>query len=348
MLNIAVLLIRRRFSFMLTAWKRVLIIVLVCVCRIAGACAETLEPLQMDSNAIGPAPKDAAYISDTEYRDASISVKIYYGNYEETEYVCAHIKISDPSQLRTASANGYFANNSHSEFRGSIIAENVNAVVAINGDYYTKSDQCLVVMRQCKQIRNKANGTKDLLLIDKQGNFSVLPNSPRDADSYVADKQGNWSVQPGCTAADYKAYLQAHQDEMYQVFCFGPVLVQNGESVISTDYLNKYIGSYKHTQRTAIAQLGPLEYMVVACSGPQSGEDVGLTIFDFASLCELLGKQLSENGCILAYNMDGGNSAELIFKGPDKNGNLKYMKMNSTDVGERDLSDIIYFATLVK
>lgn len=308
------------------AWKRTLIVALLCI-FCAAACAETLEPLDMDSCECGPAPKDACYLSDTEYEDESISVKLYYGKYGKTDYVYAHVKISDPSQLRTASANGRFMNNYGGELRGSQIAGNVNAVVAINGDYFTKPDKCQVVMRQGKQIRNKADGTKDLLLIDRQGNFSVLSQ---------------------CTAAAYKAYLQEHQSEMYNVFCFGPVLVQNGESVIPADYKNGYIGAENETQRAAIAQLGPLEYMLIACSGPQSGQGVGLKIVDFAALCEMVGKQLNENGCKLAYNLDGGNSAEFIFKAPNKKGVLKYAKVNSPEIGERFLSDIIYFATLVK
>ncbi|MBQ6961323.1 MAG: phosphodiester glycosidase family protein [Clostridia bacterium] len=366
---------------MFTAWKRMLIIALLCVCCVS-ACAETLEPLDMDSFDCGPAPRDEAYtFSDpddqdgsdslkqyykkysdknaevkgfdlcTGYEDESISVKLYHGTYGKTDYVYAHVKISDPSQLRTASANGPFTNNSNATAKGSKMAANVNAVLAINGDYYTKPDKCQVVMRQGKQVRNRADGTKDLLVIDRQGNFTALPESPRDAGSYALDPQRNYYVSPGCTAAKYKEYLQEHQNEMYQVFCFGPVLVQNGVSVISEDYRNGYVGSHNLAQRTAIAQLGPLEYMVIACNGPQSSPkgDMGLTLYEFASICETAGKQLSENGCLLAYNMDGGNSAQMIFKALDtKKGALRYVKVSSPDIGERQLSDILYFATLVK
>ncbi|MBR4537371.1 MAG: phosphodiester glycosidase family protein [Clostridia bacterium] len=307
------------------AWKRMIIVALLCTCCFA-ACAETLEPLDMDSCEPGPAPQDASYISDTEYQDESISVKLYSGRYAQTDYVCAHVKISHPSQLRTATSNSSFRDTSEGTTRGRIIAEKVNAVVAINGDYFIKTDKCQVVLRQSQQVRNHADGHMDLLVIDKNGDFSALPQ---------------------CTKDEYKEYMRLHEYEMYNVFCFGPVLVQDGVSVIPEDYANGYVGAKNDTQRSAIAQLGPLEYLLITCSGPQSENNKGLTIYEFAGLCEMMGKQLNENGCALAFNLDGGNSATLVFKTLDAKGNLSYAKVNCPEI-ERQLSDIIYFATLVK
>ncbi len=306
-------------------WKRMLIIALLCVCCF-GACAEGLEPLDMESLAPGPVPSGAAYLSDMEYQDESIHVRLYYGRYAKTDYVCAYVKISHPSQLRTATSNTSFRDTAEGTIRGRNIAEKVNAVVAINGDYFTKTDKCQVVLRQSQQVRNQADGHMDVLVIDKNGDFTALPQ---------------------CTKDEYKEYMRLHEYEMYNVFCFGPVLVQNGASVIPDGYANGYVGAKNETQRSAIAQLGPLEYLLITCSGPQSENSKGLTIPEFASLCELVGNRLSENGCQLAFNLDGGNSATLIFKALDKKGDLSYVKVNCPEI-ERQLSDIIYFATLVK
>ena len=73
----------------------------------------------------------------------------------------------------------------------------------------------------------------------------------------------------------------------------------------------------------------------------------GMTLLEFAQACEASGKKLNENGCVLAFNLDGGNSATLIFKAQNKKGGLDYVKVNCPEI-ERQLSDIIYFATLVK
>ena len=309
------------------AWKRMIIVALLCTCCFA-ACAETLEPLDMDSCEPGPVPQDASYISDTEYQDESISVKLYSGRYAQTDYVCAHVKISHPSQLRTATSNSSFRDTSEGTTRGRIIAEKVNAVVAINGDYFIKTDKCQVVLRQSQQVRNHADGHMDLLVIDMNGDLSVLPN---------------------CTKQYYKEFNDQNRSQLYNIFCFGPMIVQDGVSVIPAGYKNNSIGAQKSTQRSAIAQLGTLEYMLVSTNGPQSPGNKGMTLEEFAHVCEDAGKRLNENGCRIAYNMDGGNSAAMIFREMDPvKGTLQMKRVNSFDISERHLSDIIYFATLVK
>ena len=294
--------------------------------------AETvLEPLPMDRVAVGSPPKDANYISDTEYVDESISVKIYEGRYADTDYVYAHVKISHPSQLRTAPADVRASKNStfktSATARGRLVAENANAVIAMNGDYFTK-DECKVVLRMGTQYRNNADNLRDLLVIDTNGNFSYL-NAP--------------------SKADYAAYYEVNQANLYQVFCFGPVLVENGVNLIPANYENGYIGAQKSAQRAAICQLGELEYMMVVCYGNQTKGNKGMTIPEFAAVCDMAGRELKpETGCQLAFNLDGGNSTAMLFKQLDaKSGKLKYAKVNCPEI-ERFLSDIIYFATLVK
>lgn len=322
--------------------RRTLFIVWVlCFMCVCSALGEGLEPLPMDSYVPGPVPADSGFLSDNEFKDASIYVKLYEDRYADTDYVYAYIKISHPSQLRTAPAtiadkrvnisNINFRYTSELTARGRQIANHANAVVSINGDYFIKTDKCQVVFRQGQQVRNAADGSMDLLVIDKNGDFSALPH---------------------CTKAQYNEYLDAHQDEMYNVFCFGPVLVENGASVIDESYLNKGIGSQNSTQRSAIAQLGPLEYMIITCNGPQSKNNKGMTMQEFAAVCEQAGKALSENGCLLAFNLDGGNSSTMNFRfrTTDTTKDKKfgpYTKVNCPEI-ERYLSDIIYFATLVK
>ncbi|MBQ4075086.1 MAG: phosphodiester glycosidase family protein [Clostridia bacterium] len=298
------------------------------------ALAEGFDPLPMNNLSFGAKPKNENYLSNTEYQDESISVKIYEGRFADTDYACAHVKISHPSQLRTIPAAVYqspkaafVARASEANFKGRFVANKVNAVVALNGDFYTKTKVVQVVLRQGKQVRNISEGKSDLLVIDMNGNFSYLPL---------------------CSKEDYQAYYEENQQNMYQVFCFGPALVENGVSRIDESYLNKDIGSQNNTQRSAIAQIAPLEYLLITCNGPQTKNNKGMTIYEFAALCEKLGKELNEDGCELAYNLDGGNSSTLVFKKKDaKTGKLSYVKYNCPEI-ERFLGDVIYFATLVK
>ncbi len=314
--------------------KKAVLILALCALLLCPwiSAAEGLEPLPMDNFQPGPMPSEAGYISPTEYEDASISVKIYQDRYADTDYFFAHIKISHPSQLRTAPA-GIVASPTatfqyETENKATQIAKAANAVIAINGDYYTKADKCAVVLRQNRQYRNFANGYTDLLVIDMNGDLHALPN---------------------CTKQYYKEYMEQNRPQLYNIFCFGPVIVQDGASVIAEDYKNNSIGSQNTTQRSAIAQLGPLEYMLVSTNGPQSPGNKGMTLYEFAKVCEDAGKRLSENGCLIAYNLDGGNSAAMIFREVSpENGKLAMKRVNSSDISERHLSDIIYFATLVK
>ena len=308
--------------------NKTVIFVLVSVLFAALAVSVSAEALPMDNYTFGAAPKQENYISADEYQDSSISVKMYTDTFADTTYNYAHVKISHPSQLRTAPAGlietpkATFRSSTTS--RGRLVARAVNAVVAINGDYHTKSDKCQVVLRMSQQVRNNADGSMDLLVIDKEGNLSALQGYKKD---------------------DYAAFYEANKDNLYQVFCFGPLLCQDGVSVIASDYENRSLGAQNSTQRSAICQIGPLEYLLVTCEGPQSKGSKGMTLMEFAALCEEMGKKFSENGCSLAFNLDGGNSSTMIFKGTNKDGKFAYVKYNCPEI-ERFLSDILYFATL--
>lgn len=328
--------------------KKLSALLLCSLMLLSSALAEGLTPLPMDDLSFGAEPKKENFIVNPEsrvkgqeylshigYEDESISVKVYKDRYADTDYIYAHVKISHPSQLRTAPASMANTKNKRPSFkdkstgRGRLVAGAVNAVISLNGDYYTK-DECTVVLRMGTQVRNRADGTRDLLVIDKNGDFSYLTAPKKE---------------------DYATYYEANKDKLYQVFCFGPVLAENGVSVISEDFLNKSIGSQKGTQRSAICQLGELEYMLITCYGPQSKNNKGMTIYEFAQVCEQAGRKLNpETGCKLAFNLDGGNSSTINFKQDvleKKELKWKYVKINCPEI-ERFLSDIIYFATLVK
>lgn len=128
-----------------------LLMLLVMALTMTVSAETVLEPLPMDTVTAGPKPKTENYLSDTEYVDESISVKIYEGRYADTDYVYAHVKISHPSQLRTAPASMANDKNKRPSFkdkstgRGRLVANAVNAVISINGDYYTK-DECKLAL----------------------------------------------------------------------------------------------------------------------------------------------------------------------------------------------------------
>ena len=262
--------------------NKIVVFVLVSVLFAALAVSVSAEALPMDNYTFGSAPKQENYISADEYQDSSMSVKLYTDTFADTTYSYAHVKISHPSQLRTAPAGlietpkATFRSSTTS--RGRLVARAVNAVVAINGDYHTKSDKCQVVLRMSQQVRNNADGSMDLLVIDKEGNLSALQGYKKD---------------------DYAAFYEANKENLYQVFCFGPLLCQDGASVIAPDYENRALGAQNSTQRSAICQIGPLEYLLVTCEGPQSKGSNQILRVNMANIRRKIEKNPAEPSCII-------------------------------------------------
>ena len=105
---------------------------------------------------------------------------------------------------------------------------------------------------------------------------------------------------------------------------FGPILVEDGKVVAKHYYA---LGETERPySRAALCQIGPLHYMLVTVN--RKGRDVT----QFA-------KHLQEMGVPRAYALDGGQTSTIVT------GNRL---MNPVDYGgQRETSDIIYFATAV-
>ena len=111
--------------------------VLVLILLFAPARAEEVKSLPIDLSG-GYAPKAACYLDDLEYEDSTIHVTVR--EYQDTldgqkiAYWVADVTIADASQLRTQAAAADFS--STRQLDCDVIARRVQAVVAINGDYY--------------------------------------------------------------------------------------------------------------------------------------------------------------------------------------------------------------------
>ena len=121
-----------------------------------------------------------------------------------------------------------------------------------------------------------------------------------------------------------------NEHEIVNCFFFGPALVVDGE-VQGADTYDQY--AFDPTQpnpRAAIGQIGPLTYAVVVVNG-RTSDTVGVTMEQLATI-------MGDIGCQQAYNLDGGNSATLVF-----HNEIYSAKENK----ERSVSDIIYFASAI-
>lgn len=219
------------------------------------------------------------------YEDETITVSILKDRAFETDYWVARVKISDPGQLRTTSARGFDSNRT---VRGLTLAGRMNAVLAINGDYFSYIPDGYLI-RNSELYRDLPSGKRDVLLIDEDGDFFQMPLATREDVDTLSGKP------------------------IMHSFNFGPSLVIDGVRV--EEYVDNNNAAFKPRQRMAIAQVerGNLEYLAVACAGPR-GRNTGLTLEEFSQL-------VCDQGVENAYNLDGGNSTMLMFNGVYINNN---------------------------
>lgn len=257
----------------------------------------------------GQKPNEELY-TENAYEDETIRVRLDEQSMEDgTKIYIAYVQISDPSQLRTGVGNPAKTGSTRGKTVGTM-AKNYNAVIALNGDNYTdKPDKTTFEYRMTKKIRSKSNKQKDILIIDDQGDFHLFVRS-----------EG---------LKEFPNTLKNEGKKLVNAFTFGPALVKDGELLeLNTNYGYNPNG---RDPRAAIGQMGPLSYVMVIVQAKDRSGKTGMSQGKLAEFMYGL-------GCVQAFNLDGGNSAEMVF-GPRT---IKGMPGGD----ERTLSDIIYFATM--
>lgn len=266
-------------------------------------------PIALDA-AAGSVPLESGYLSSRVYEDPTIRVEIQEDRYCETPMYVARVQLTDASQLRTVLAGKY---GSQRTALATTMAGRANAVFAINGDYYSYITSGIVV-RQGHTWRYREDKTLDALMIDTNGDLhAVLGIDKATLDAAYQELGG--SVEEG--------------GSILQAFTFGPALVVNGERAhdvfVRTDHSQD-----KRTQRMVIAQNGPLSYVIVCCEGPDNVDSQGLTLEEMAQYMLSLGVKT-------AYNLDGGGSTTMVFRGE---------KINALSSSKnRSVSDVICFCS---
>ena len=116
-------------------------------------------PLDMKAGikaAIAPYPQ--YYVSDWEYEDPSLHIKIDHGRVNDTNYLVAHVTVASAMQIRSMFTGSY---GSPSEEWGTTLAKNAKAVLAISGDSFHKHSNIGLVAKQGKLYRNKCDRLED-------------------------------------------------------------------------------------------------------------------------------------------------------------------------------------------
>ena len=237
------------------------------------------------------------------YKDKNIEIKIIQKREYDTEIYIADIKINDYHLMKTALANNTFGLNIKE--KPSAIAKRVNAILAINGDYYGFREKGYVVRNGLLYDPNRLprDNKSDILIVNNDGTFTIQKEA-KETSTEVYEK-GAW-----------------------QVFCFGPGLISKGKILV--DESSEVAAHKASNPRTAIGFIEEGHYVMVVSDG-RTAASAGLSLYQLALV-------LNEYGVKDAYNLDGGGSSVMIFNGKIVN----QPTSNGEDIRERSSSDIVY------
>ncbi|MCI6957980.1 MAG: phosphodiester glycosidase family protein [Candidatus Faecousia sp.] len=186
------------------------------------------------------------------------------------------------------------------------MAKSVNAISASSADYYTYRPYGITVNNGVT-YRLDSDGILDVCFIDHRGDLLLVPRGQL------------------VTREDVESYVSEHNVRFS--LAFGPIIIQDGKECTPRAYIIGEIN--KNLTRAALCQLGELHYVVVTVNMEPYAVSMP-TLKQFAT-------RLWEMGIPTAYSLDGGQTATIVMEGT---------LINSVDYGDqRDISDIIYFAT---
>ena len=252
--------------------------------------SETKSTTKSTTNSSGSSGSTSSTSSGTvigTYSDSKSKITVTrYRAYDSNIYV-ADVEVTDGTSILSAFANNTYGRNITDTT--SDMAEENNAVLAINGDYYG-ARQSGYVIRNGVVYRSQGSNGEDMV-ISKDGSLSFISESDTTTDSLI-------------------------QKQTWQVLSFGPVLVENGQVAVSE---NDEVGmAMASNPRTAIGTVAKNHYLFVVSDG-RTSESAGLSLYELANFMKSL-------GATNVYNLDGGGSSTMVFQGevvnnPTTNGN---------------------------
>ncbi|MBR7143214.1 MAG: phosphodiester glycosidase family protein [Clostridia bacterium] len=212
--------------------------------------------------------------TENSYRSRDIYVTVTKKEQNGITYYVEDIYVRYLGNLRTAFAQDTYGKG-FTEYPVDIAAR-VEAVCAVNGDYYGSRPTQGAIIR---------NGITYL-------------TAKHFSDVCVLHTDGTMS---GVNKATYNLLLSRSLKNVYQAWSFGPTLVENG--VARKGQTGSLAGK---NPRSGIGYYEPGHYCFVTVDGRQPGYSVGATFDEFAQIFEQL-------GCTYAYNLDGGQTAVMAF-----------------------------------
>lgn len=162
-------------------------------------------------------------------------------------------------------------------------------VGAVNGDYWSNSNHCRVAVRNGILLREPSKVDSDLCVLYRDGTMRTYRSS--DFDWAAVDAAGPW-----------------------QVWDFGPALLdENGNPYSSFEprYYDKNLITNTHP-RMAVGYHQPGHYTLLSVDGRKKDENGN---YIYGCSIPSLAQYMKELGCTVAYNLDGGDSAQAYANG---------------------------------
>ena len=217
------------------------------------------------------------------YTSPNVSVHVTQHTYEgrkgTTVYYVADIYISSIECFRS-----YFAKGSaYPDTTDGMLnmGRESGAVVAVNGDFCGFSYGG-TVLRNGRFLYSDITGS-DVCLLYRDGTMVCQALRSFDIRSFG-------------------------ENELWQVWTFGPALLDGKGNPLREEEMNLYWSSWRENPRTALGYYEPGHYCFIVADGRDAGYSEGLWLDEFAEVCAL-------TGCVQAYNMDGGASSMMYMDG---------------------------------
>ena len=238
------------------------------------------------------------------------------------------VKMQDGSQIRRKLAGDMFGSDIL-EYTTSM-HKATNAVVSMNADYYRFRDMGIVAYnRQLYRFNEslylnrygqdlKKYNCVDTLFVTASGDFLFFhqyeETTPEAMQQFILDNDIIFSI------------------------AFGPVLVENGVLNASRDFEEEWypIGEVNTGySRAGIGQVGKLHYLYMSLNHSDE-KQARWRVKEF-------GQHFYEKGVLNAYNLDGGQTGEIVFQGNEAYNHVDHVNGTSS----RQVSDMIYFASAI-
>ena len=249
--------------------------------------------------------------SDADWSYQSDELRVSIRRYENTEdrivFYVADVWVRNIQSFRMGLANGKFSGYANGREDPRHFAQREHAIFGVSGTMNAG-----LVVHNGTKYHNTENSNigyrSGIVVIYRDGSVRTINRAKKQSFDYKTEDQKNGGI--------------------WHAFQFGPVLVQNGE-------IPSGLKKNERNPRIMFGYYEPGHYVMVAVDG-RTTKSIGMTEQEMAELMLSL-------GCTEAMNLDGGNSAVMLFMGETINTPSGKDK-DGDGVAGRVICDLLEFA----